>query len=62
MALPQRQQTLEKGAVFVAQWCQPNVEVSWKNIATKLDALSEKVFCLIVTVLLATLIYFVYNR
>lgn len=49
MALPQRQQTLEKGAVFVAQWCQPHVDVSWKNIAAKLDDLAEKVdrrFCL----------------
>lgn len=43
MALPQRQQTLEKGAVFVAQWCQPHIDVSWKEIARRLDLLAEKV-------------------
>lgn len=43
MALPQKLQTLEKGAVFVAQWCQPNVDVSLKDIANKLDDLAEKV-------------------
>lgn len=43
MSLPHRQQILEKAAVFVAQWCQPNVNVSWKDIALKLDELAEKV-------------------
>lgn len=43
MSLPQRQQTLEKGAVFVAQWCQPNVDVSTKHIAEQLDTLANAV-------------------
>lgn len=44
MALPQKLQTLEKGAVFVAQWCQANVDVSWRDIARQLDDLAEQVY------------------
>lgn len=43
IALPPKLQILEKGAVFVAQWCQPHVEVTWKDVALKIDNLADKV-------------------
>lgn len=43
LSLPQKKQILEKGAVFVAQWCQPHIEIRWKDIAAKLDNLAKQV-------------------
>ncbi|CAG9854707.1 unnamed protein product [Phyllotreta striolata] len=43
ISLPENQQILEVGAVFVAQWCQPNVEVTVEDIGKKLDDIAEKV-------------------
>ncbi|KAJ8927339.1 hypothetical protein NQ314_020208 [Rhamnusium bicolor] len=43
ISLPQSRQVLEIGAVFVAQWCQPNVEVAFEEITAKLDEIAEKV-------------------
>lgn len=43
MKLPPKQQILEKGAVFVAQWCQPNIEVNYKDVASQLDAIAYRV-------------------
>lgn len=43
VSLSQKKQILEKGAVFVAQWCQPHIEITWKDIAAKLDNLAKQV-------------------
>lgn len=41
--LPAKQQTLEKAAVIVAQWCQPNQEVSYQEIGNLLDSIADLV-------------------
>lgn len=43
VGLPEKYQILEKGATFIAQWCLPDVDVTWKSIANHLDALAEEV-------------------
>lgn len=43
MALPPERQVLEIGAVLVAQWCQPNIEITLDNVSTKLDHIAEEV-------------------
>ncbi|CAG9827376.1 unnamed protein product [Diabrotica balteata] len=43
ISLPPSRQILEVGAVFVAQWCQPNVEVTVENIGHRLDMIAEEV-------------------
>lgn len=43
MALPPQRQVLEIGAVLVAQWCQPNVEVTLDDISAKLDSIADEV-------------------
>nr|CAI5841008.1 unnamed protein product [Callosobruchus analis] len=43
ISLPPQRQILEVGAVFVAQWCQPNVEVTVEDITAKLDQIAEEV-------------------
>lgn len=43
MALPSERQVLEIGAVLVAQWCQPNIEVTLDDISAKLDNIAEEV-------------------
>lgn len=43
MALPPERQVLEIGAVLVAQWCQPNIEVTLDDISAKLDHIAVEV-------------------
>lgn len=43
MGLPPERQVLEIGAVLVAQWCQPNIEITLDDISTKLDLIAEDV-------------------
>ncbi|CAH0554702.1 unnamed protein product [Brassicogethes aeneus] len=43
ISLPPRRQVLEIGAVIVAQWCQPNVDVDFDDISLKLDEIADKV-------------------
>jgi F-box protein 21 len=43
LALDLENQLLEMGAVLVAQWCQPMVEVTYSDIAAKLDKIAEDV-------------------
>ncbi|KAJ9575100.1 hypothetical protein L9F63_007761, partial [Diploptera punctata] len=43
LALDLEDQLLEKGAVLVAQWCQPMVDVNYKDIAAQLDEIAHKV-------------------
>lgn len=43
ISLPQSRQILEVGAVFVAQWCQPNIEITVEDISHKLDLIAEEV-------------------
>lgn len=43
MALPPKRQVLEIGAVLVAQWCQPNIEITLDDISAKLDQIAEEV-------------------
>ncbi|VEN52081.1 unnamed protein product, partial [Callosobruchus maculatus] len=43
ISLPPQRQILEVGAVFVAQWCQPNVEVTVEDVTAKLDQIAEEV-------------------
>ncbi|CAH1155846.1 unnamed protein product [Phaedon cochleariae] len=43
ISLPPERQILEIGAVFVAQWCQPNVEVTLEDITCRLDQIAWKV-------------------
>ncbi|KAJ8920050.1 hypothetical protein NQ315_011703 [Exocentrus adspersus] len=43
ISLPQPRQVLEIGAIFVAQWSQPNVEVSFDEITGKLDRIADEV-------------------
>lgn len=43
ISLPEEMQILEKGAVFVAQWCQPHIEVNWEDVAVELDHIADKV-------------------
>lgn len=43
LALDLEDQLLEKGAVLVAQWCQPMVEVSYNGIASQLDDIGNQV-------------------
>lgn len=42
-SLPPREQLLENGAIFVAQWCQPHLEISHKIISGKLDKIANTV-------------------
>ncbi|XP_075221049.1 F-box only protein 21-like [Lycorma delicatula] len=39
--LPLKEQTLEKGAVIVAQWCQPTIDVTHENISKALDEIAD---------------------
>lgn len=41
--LPPEEQILERGAVFIAQWCQPTVDVSLANISKQLDVIAGSV-------------------
>lgn len=43
MALPEEKQILEKGAVILAQWCQPMLNIEWCDIASQLDEIAEEV-------------------
>ncbi|XP_069673301.1 F-box only protein 21-like isoform X2 [Periplaneta americana] len=43
LTLDLEDQLLEKGAVLVAQWCQPMVEVSYNSIASQLDDIATQV-------------------
>ncbi|XP_056630248.1 F-box only protein 21-like [Diorhabda sublineata] len=43
ISLPQSRQILEVGAVFVAQWCQPNIEITVEDISRKLDLIADEV-------------------
>ncbi|XP_023014893.1 F-box only protein 21 [Leptinotarsa decemlineata] len=43
ISLPESRQVLEIGAVFVAQWCQPNVEITFEDITQKLDKIADEV-------------------
>jgi F-box protein 21 len=43
LALDLEDQLLEKGAVLVAQWCQPMVEVMYRDIAAQLDDIAVQV-------------------
>lgn len=43
LALDPEDQLLEKGAVLVAQWCQPMVKVTYKDIAARLDNIAMEV-------------------
>ncbi|KAK1133940.1 hypothetical protein K0M31_011727 [Melipona bicolor] len=42
ISLPLKQQTLERGATFVAQWCQPEKNVSYRAISSILDNIAEQ--------------------
>lgn len=42
-SLPQKEQLLENCAIFVAQWCQPHIEISHKIISAKLDKIANAV-------------------
>ncbi|XP_044753413.1 F-box only protein 21-like isoform X2 [Coccinella septempunctata] len=42
-SLNRREQLLEDGAIFVAQWCQPHLEISRKTICPKLDKIANAV-------------------
>ncbi|KAK9886099.1 hypothetical protein WA026_014888 [Henosepilachna vigintioctopunctata] len=41
--IPQKEQLLENGARFVAQWCQPHLDISQKKISAKLDKIANAV-------------------
>ncbi|KAF5272115.1 hypothetical protein FQA39_LY01198 [Lamprigera yunnana] len=41
--LPAEDQILEKGATFVAQWCQPTLNINWILIASQLDHIANQV-------------------
>ncbi|XP_054274808.1 F-box only protein 21-like [Macrosteles quadrilineatus] len=41
--LPPEKQLLENAAVLIAQWCQPLEEITRKDIASRLDAIADKV-------------------
>lgn len=43
LALDPKDQLLEKGAVLVAQWCQPMVEVTYRDIGAQLDNIAVEV-------------------
>ncbi|KAG5871872.1 hypothetical protein JTB14_033878 [Gonioctena quinquepunctata] len=43
ISLPESRQILEIGATFVAQWCQPNMEITFEDITHKLDQIAEEV-------------------
>lgn len=42
ISLPSKQQTLERGATFVAQWSQPEKNVSYLAISSILDNIAEQ--------------------
>lgn len=42
-ALPQEDQLLEHGAVLVAQWCQPTLEITYELIGKRLDEIAAVV-------------------
>ena len=42
ISLPPKQQTLERGATFVAQWSQPEKNVSYLAISSILDNIAEQ--------------------
>lgn len=43
LALPENQQLLEKGAVLLAQWCQPSDPICGDTIASQLTILAKDV-------------------
>ncbi|XP_064651633.1 F-box only protein 21-like [Lineus longissimus] len=43
LALPIHEQTLEKGAVLIAQWCQPTADIVLEDIVSQIDAISDRV-------------------
>lgn len=43
LALGLEDQLLEKGAVLVAQWCQPMIEVTYGDVAAQLDNIAVEV-------------------
>ncbi|CAL7947557.1 unnamed protein product [Xylocopa violacea] len=42
ISLPPKQQTLECGAIIVAQWSQPEKHISYLEISSKLDSIAEQ--------------------
>lgn len=43
ISLPPEEQLLEKAAVMVAQWCQPQEDLRYSKIASQLDEIAENV-------------------
>ncbi|CAH1801531.1 unnamed protein product [Owenia fusiformis] len=43
LALPSKKQLLETGAVLIAQWCQPTLDITHNSIADKLDTIVGQV-------------------
>ena len=43
LKLPPERQLLEMGAVIIAQWCQPKLELFLEEISNHLDKLAEMV-------------------
>lgn len=43
MSLPREEQILERGAVLIAQWCQPNVNVTLDDVSKRLDQIADLV-------------------
>lgn len=41
MSLPPEKQILERGAVLIAQWCQPTINVTLRDIASQLDDIAD---------------------
>lgn len=41
MSLPNEQQILERGAVLIAQWCQPTINVTLRDTASHLDDIAD---------------------
>lgn len=43
MSLPEEEQILERGAVFIAQWCQPAKDVSLESVSKQFDEIANNV-------------------
>lgn len=43
MSLPADEQILERGAVLIAQWCQPHINVTLDDISRRLDDIADLV-------------------
>lgn len=50
MSLPQSEQILERGAVLVAQWCQPAQDITVEKISNEFDSIANAVKTLLQTI------------